>query len=174
MTASFFDASLLDGAGRNETFDLLQVVDVVAGHGFYDGPEGHGAALGVGGGAVAVVLRDGGEEEEVPVAGGLEESETGFELVGCVAFGPGFLIEGLDDGVGLVERGGESLAEAEREDHFAVGQVSDNVADAPFAWGWWSVDLGAVQGGGECLDALGGGGEDGDRVLAVQEAGVRV
>jgi hypothetical protein len=44
-----------DGA-CGEAFDLLKVVDVVAGHGFYDGPEGHGAALGVGGGAVAVVL----------------------------------------------------------------------------------------------------------------------
>ena len=39
-----------------EAFDLLKVVDVVAGHGFYDGPEGHGAAFGVGGTAVAVVL----------------------------------------------------------------------------------------------------------------------
>jgi hypothetical protein len=44
-----------DGA-CGEAFYLLKVVDVVAGHGFYDGPEGHGAALGVGGGAVAVVL----------------------------------------------------------------------------------------------------------------------
>ena len=38
-------------------------------HGFDDGPEGHGAAFGVGGGAVAVVLGDCGEEEQVPVAG---------------------------------------------------------------------------------------------------------
>ena len=60
-----------------EAFDLLKVVDVVAGHGFYDGPEGHGAAFGVGGAAAAVVLRDGGEEEQVPVAGGLEEASAG-------------------------------------------------------------------------------------------------
>lgn len=49
------------------------MVDVVAGHGFYDGPEGHGSALGMGGGAVAVGFGDGGEETEIPVAGGLEE-----------------------------------------------------------------------------------------------------
>ena len=86
-----------------ETFDLLEVVDVVAGHGFDDGPEGHGAPLGVGGGAAAVIVRDGGEVEEVPVAGGLKESYRGFELIGAVACGPDVLIEGLDDGVGLAE-----------------------------------------------------------------------
>ena len=75
-------------AAGGEAFDLPQVVDVVAGHGFDDGPEGHGAALRVGGGAVAVVLRDGGEEEQVPIAGGLEERERGIEIVGGVTFGP--------------------------------------------------------------------------------------
>ena len=64
----------------DEAFDLLKVVDVVAGHGFYDGPKGHGAALGVGCEAMPVILRDGGEEEQVPVAGGLEESEAGLEV----------------------------------------------------------------------------------------------
>ena len=52
MTSLCFGSS---GAGYDEAFDLLKVVDVVAGHGFYDGPEGHGASLGVGGGAVARV-----------------------------------------------------------------------------------------------------------------------
>jgi len=117
MTSLCFGSS---GASCDEPFDLLQVVDVVAGHGFYDGPEGHGASLGVGGGAVAVILRNGGEIEQVPVAGGLEESQRGFELVGLVTLGPGVLVEGLDDGVGLVERGSEGLAEAEGEDNFAV------------------------------------------------------
>ena len=104
---------------------MLEVVDVVAGHGFDDGPEGHGAAFGVGGAAVAVFVGDGGEVEEVPVAGGLEEGEGGLELVGAVALGPGFLVEGLDDGVGLAERGGEGLAEAEGEDDLAVGEVGE-------------------------------------------------
>jgi len=39
----------------------------VTGHGFDDGSEGHGAALGMGGKSVAVVLRDGGREEQVPI-----------------------------------------------------------------------------------------------------------
>ena len=85
----------------------------MAGHGFDDGPEGHGAALGMGGAAVAVVLGDGGEEQQVPVARGLEEGEGRLEMIGGVAFGPGVLVEGLDDGVGLVERGGEGLTESE-------------------------------------------------------------
>ena len=92
----------------------------MAGHGFYDGPEGHGAALGVGGAAVPVVLRDGGEEEQIPVARGLEEGQRGFELVGLVTLRPGVLVEGLDDGVGLADRGCEGLAEAEGEDDLAV------------------------------------------------------
>jgi hypothetical protein len=157
-----------------EAFDLLKVVDVVAGHGFYDGPESHGAAFGVGGAAAAVLLRDGGEEEQVPVASGLEESERGFEVVGCVTFGPGVLVEGLDDGVGLGESGGEGLAEAEGEDDLAVGEVGDDVADAPLAGGGGSVDLSSCEAGGEGLETLGGGGEDGDGVLTVQVAGVRV
>ena len=146
----------------------------MAGHGLYDGPEGHGAAFGVGGAAAAVVLRDCVEEEQVPVAGGLEESERGLEVVGCVAFGPGVLVEGLDDGVGLGERGGEGLAEAEGEDDFAVGEMGDDVADAPLSWGRGCIDLGAGETGGEGLKALGGGGEDGDGLLTVQIAGVRV
>ena len=132
------------------------MVNVVAGHGFDDGPEGHGAALWVGGSAVAIFLGDGGEEEQVPVAGGLEEGERGFELVGCVALGPGVLVKGLDDGVRLIERGCESLAEAEGKNDLAVGEVGDDVADAPLAWGRRSIDLGTGEIGGERLEALGG------------------
>jgi len=166
--------SALTFCGGSEAFDLLKVVDVVARHGFYDGPKGHGATLGVGGGAAAVVLGDGCEEEQVPVAGGLEEGERGFELVGCVAFGPGVLVEGLDDGVRLIERGCESLAEAEGEDDLAVGEVGDDVADAPLAWGRRSINLGTGEIGGEGLETLGGGGENRDRVLTVQVGRVGV
>ena len=153
---------------------MLKVVDVVAGHGFYDGPEGHGAALGVGGAAMAVVLGDSREEEQVPVAGGLKEGERGFELVRCVAFGPGVLVKRLDDGVGLAERRSESLAQAKREDDFAIGEMGDDVADAPLAWGGGSVDLSASESGGEGLETLGGSGEDGDGVLTVQVGRVGV
>ena len=40
--------------------DLLEVVDVVAGHGLDDGPEGHGTAFGVGGRTMAVDFIKGG------------------------------------------------------------------------------------------------------------------
>src|SRR5258708_20127257 len=83
------------GAGCGQAFDLLKVVDVVAGHGFYDGPEGHGAALGVGGAAVPVVLRDGGEEEQIPVARGLEEGQRGVGVGGLVTLRPGLLVAAL-------------------------------------------------------------------------------
>ncbi len=140
----------------------------MAGHGLDDGPESHGAALGVGGGVVAVVFGDGGEEEKVPVARGLKEGEGGFEVVDRVALGPGFLVEGLDDVVGLVGGGGEGLTEAEGEDHLGVGEVGDDVADAPFAGGGRVVDLGAGETGGEGVEALGGAGEDRDGVAAAE------
>src|SRR5580704_12088630 len=166
-------SSALTFWGR-QAFDLLKVVNVVAGHGFYDGPEGHGAAFGVGGAAAAVVLRDGVEEEQVPVAGGLKESERGLEVVGGVAFGPGVLVEGLDDGVGLGKGGSEGLSQTEGEDDFAIGEVGHDVADAPLARGGGSVDLGAGEACGKGLETCGGGGEDGDGLLTVQVARIRV
>ncbi len=80
--------------------------------------------------------------------GGLEEGKRGFELISCVAFGPGFLVEGLDDGVGLGERGSERLTETEGEDHFAVGEVSGDFADAPFAWSGAGIDVAGGEGSG--------------------------
>lgn len=146
----------------------------MASHGFDDGPEGHGAAFGVGGAAVAVVLGDSVEEEQIPVARGLEERHGGFELVCFVTPGPGFLVEGLDDGVGLVELGSESLAEAEGEDDFAVGEVGGYFADAPFARGGTGVDLSVGETGGEGADVRGGGFENRDRFFALEVDGVRI
>ena len=140
----------------------------MAGHGFDDGPEGHGAALGMSGGAVALVVGDCGEEEQIPVAHGLEESERGFDMVDGVALRPGVLIEGLDDVVRLVEGGGQGLTEAESEDCFGVGEVGDDVADAPLTGGWWGVDLGSGEVGGEGVEVFGGGGEHRNGVVAVE------
>ena len=113
----------------------------MAGHGFDDGPESHGAAFGMGGGAMAFVAGDGGEKEEIPVTHGLEERESRLDGVDGVAVGPGLLIEGLDDVVGLVGWGGEGLAEAEAEDGFGVGEVGDDVGDAPLARRGRGVEL---------------------------------
>jgi hypothetical protein len=157
-----------------EAFELLEVVEVVAGHGFDDGPEGHSAALGMGGGAMAFVAGDGGEEEEVPVAHGVEERERGLDRVDGVAVGPGLLIEGLDDVVGLVGWSGEGLAEAKAEDGFSVGEVGDDVRDAPFAGRGWGVQLRVGEAGGESVEASGGAGEDGEGILIVEIFGVWV
>ena len=137
----------------------------MAGHGFDDGPEGHGAAFGMGGGAMAFVAGDGGEEEEIPVTHGLEERECRLDGIDGVAVGPGLLVERLDDVVGLVGWGGEGLAEAEAEDGFGVGEVGDDVGDAPLAGGGWGVQLCVGEAGGESVQAPGGTGEDGEWVL---------
>jgi hypothetical protein len=164
---------LIRGDG-GDAFDLLKVVDVVASHGFDDGPEGHGAAFGVGGAAAAVVVGDGVEVEKIPVAGGLKESKGRGELVGRVAARPGVLIEGLDDSVGLVERGGESLAEAEGKNNLAVGEVGCDIRYAPFAGSGRGIDLPGGQAGGERTNALCCGGQDRNGILAVQELGIRI
>src|SRR5258707_15840254 len=101
--ARFAGRPALAFCSDGEATDLLKVVDVVAGHGFYDGPEGHGAAFGVGGTAVAGGLGDGVGVEKVPGAGGLGEGHRGVELVGLVTLCPGVLVGGLDDGGGVVE-----------------------------------------------------------------------
>ena len=136
-----------------EAFQLLEVVDVVAGHSFDDRPEGHGAAFGMGGGAMAFVAGDGGKEEKIPVAHGLEEREGRLDGVDGVAVGPGLLVEWLDDVVGLVGWGGEGLAEAEAEDGFGVGEVGDDVGDAPLAGGGRGVQLRVGETGGESVKA---------------------
>ena len=160
--------------GGGQAFYLSEVVDVVSAHGFDDGPEGHGAAFGVGGGAAAVLVGDGVEEEEVPIAGGSEEGQGRLELVDCVALCPGVLVEGLNDGVRLTERGSEGLAQAEGEDDLAVGEVGDDLANAPLARGGRGVDLLGGEVGGEVVDAIGRGFEDRDGILTVKVAGVGV
>jgi hypothetical protein len=162
------------GERRGDTLDLPNVIDIVAGHGFDDGPEGHGAALGVGGDAVAVGFCDGAEEAEIPFAGILEEIERLRKIVCGIALCPGLLVEGLDDRVGLVWRGAERLAKTKRKDEFAVGQVGDDLTDAPFVRSWSVVDLLDGEGSEDAAKTQCGSEEDWDRVLPVEESGVRI
>ena len=76
--------------------------------------------------------------------------------------------------MGLVERGSESLTEAEGEDDFAISKVGGDLGDAPFAWCRAGLDLSRRKAGGKASEALGGSAEDGHGVLAVKVAGVRV
>jgi hypothetical protein len=156
--------------GCDDFFDLQRVVNIVASHGFDDGPEGHGSTFGVGGGVVTVLLGDGGEETQVPVAGGLVEGQGGVEVVGGVAIGPALLIEGLDDGVFFAE----GLAEAEAKNSLAVGEMSDDFADAPFIWRGRSVDLRWCESGRKSAQVVDGRRQDRDRLLAAQEFCVRI
>lgn len=146
------------------------MIDVVAGHGLDDGPEGHGAALGVSGGAVAVGFVDGGEEFQVPVAGSGEERERRGEVVGGVTPGPVLLVEGLNDGVLFAE----GLAETEAEDELAVGEVGDDLADAPFTEGGLCVGLGRGERLGKDAETVCGRSNDREWVSFVEEFGVRI
>lgn len=99
------------------------------------------------------------------MAGGGEEREGGRKIVGGVAFAPDALIEGLDDGVRLAE----GLAKAEREDEFAVGEVGNDLADAPLARSRNAIGPGFGQGLGEGFETAGGAGDDGDGVMTSEK-----
>jgi len=108
------------------------VVEVVAGHGFDDGLEGHGSALGVGDGAVGGDGQRGVDEEEIPMAEGGEGAESLGRCEFAVAGGPLVLIEGLDGGAIF----GQGLAEAKGEDEFAVGEMAEDFGGAPLGGRW--------------------------------------
>ena len=126
--------------GRNELrefFELGEVVEVVAGHGFDDGLEGHGAALGMRDGLAGCLRQSVLNEEQVPVAQGGERGEGLRCRDSRIGGGPFFLIEGLDDVIVL----GQRLAQAEAEGQFAIGQVRGDLGRAPFARRGRSGDL---------------------------------
>ena len=104
----------------------------------------------------------------------LKEGERGLELVGLVAFSPGVLVEGLDDGVGLVERGGEVWRRRKEKTSSQSARWAAISRMLHLRGAGRCVDLSVGEVGGECVDACGGGGEHGDGVLAVKELGVRV
>ena len=142
----------------------------MAGHGFHDGGEGHGTALGVGDGLGRVRGQGGFDEEQVPAPDGGEGDDGVRRGDGGVGGGPLVLVEGLDD----VMIFGEGLAEAKGEDGFAVGEVTEDVARGPFAWGGGLGKAGCADGVGEIVEAVVGFFEDGEGILSVEEFGVGV
>jgi hypothetical protein len=146
------------------------VVEVVASHGFDDGGEGHGATFGMGNGLVGVGRQSGLDEDQVPAAEDGERGERFVGIDGRVAGCPLVLIEGLDHVVVL----SEGLAKAEGEDGFAVGEMAEDVAGAPFAGRTRGCDFGGADGLGEGFEARGRGGQDGEGVLAAQKFGVGI
>jgi len=76
--------------------------------------------------------------------------------------------------MGLVEGGGEGLAETEGEDELAVGEVRGDLADASLARGGAGVDVGGCERGGAGAEAGNGGVQDREGILIAKEARVRV
>ena len=153
--------------------DLLklgEVVQVVTGHGLDDILERHGTAFGVGHLAEKVGLAAAADEPEIPLAGGAEELKRRGQGVDGVTRGPGVLVEGLNDGVGL----GQGLSQAEAVDELAVGEVGDDLARAPLAGSNGRGDLLRGEAADRLVDEARRGGEDGAGVLIAEKAGVGV
>jgi hypothetical protein len=126
-------ARLCVGANSlGEPAQLAEVIEVVAGHGFDNGLEGHGAAFGMGNDAAGGGWQSCVNEREVPVAEGGECRERLGGGDAGVCGGPLVLIEGLDDVVVF----GQGLAETEAEDELAVGEMAEDFSGGPFAGGW--------------------------------------
>ena len=112
------------------------MVEIVAGHGFDDGLESHGAALGMcdrlGGGA-GQSFRD---ELQIPGAQGGESCQSVFGGNALIGSGPLVLVKGLKDVVVFCE----GLAETEGEGDLAVGEVAYDFRGRPLAgcgrFGW--------------------------------------
>lgn len=153
-----------------DSFELLDVVDVVASHGFYDGSEGHGAAFRVGDGLGGSFGRGVADEDEVPLAHGDEGGEGLLGGDAGVVFGPAVLVEGLEDVVFF----SEGLAEAEGEGDFAVGEMREDCGGSPFAGCWSDGEMFRADGVGEGFQRGGGLGEDLLDGAVVEEAGVRI
>jgi hypothetical protein len=109
--------------------ELGDVVEVVAGHGFYDGGEGHGAALGVGYGLLGCRCWGVADQDQVPLAHGGEGSDGLLGRDAGVGDGPLFLVKRLEDVVVF----GEGLAEAKAEGDFAVGEMAEDFGGGPLA-----------------------------------------
>lgn len=161
-----------------QTFKQPQVVGVVAGNGFDEGPKGKGAALGMGDWLGLVLWADPGEQTEVPGAERLEGGERCGEIIGGVAGGPDVLVEGLNGrqprcAQTLTDRR-QGLAEAEAEGELAVREVRGQFAQAPLPWTGGALDLFRGEAGQELAHAGGGGGEDLDGFAAFEVLRVEV
>lgn len=105
------------------------MIAVVAGHGFDDGPERHGAALRVRHFFGAIFGGNGCQESQIPGANRIKSRVGRGEIVGCIALRIDILIEGQKGGTGVRQ----GLAKTRAKHQFAVGKVRDDLAGRPFA-----------------------------------------
>lgn len=158
-----------------EVLDLLEVVQVVAGHGVEDGLEGERTAFGMVGFACEFGFAQAAYQLQVPLPERAKERECGGQIVVRIVLGPGVLIERLDEDLGLaLLRAGEGLAQAEAEGNFAVGQVGDDLADTPLTGRDRRLDLLGGEAAGGLMEETRGGGEYGAGVLTAERFSVGV
>jgi len=119
-------AALLAG----DALELSEVVEVVAGHGFHDGLEGHGSALGMGDGAIGRGGQGALKQDQVPLAESGEGGACLGRLDALVGPGPVVLVEGLDRG--RVFRKGLAQAEAEYKDFILFYPNMEESAESQF------------------------------------------
>ena len=105
------------------------MVQVVTGHSFHNGVEGHGAALRVSDGLGARGRQSCADELQVPLSQRSEGSKSLLCGEALVVGRPLFLIEWLQSMVVL----GKCLAKAEGEGDFAICEVADDLGGRPLA-----------------------------------------
>jgi hypothetical protein len=102
----------------------------VAGHGFQDSFEGHGAALGMRDSFGQSGGDGGSNEQNIPAPDGLEGVKAFLRGAFLVSGGEGILIIRLNQ----VMRFGDGVAQAEGKHCFRISKVTQNVANGPFLW----------------------------------------
>lgn len=115
--------------GRNR-FKLRDVIQIVPAHGFDDGLESHLAAFGMRKCLRKIPRRNGLEQRQVPAPRRRKRLERCPGIERRVRLRPLILIERLNHVVRLRER----LPQPEREHHFAVGKMAEDLPRAPFPW----------------------------------------
>src|ERR1035441_1942738 len=134
MRGAVFERRMFRSCCRSNTRNLSQLaemVEVVAGHGFYDGLKGHGAALGMDGRPGCGRGQSCVDESQIPPAQAGECFKRTGGSDAAIGRGPLLLVEGLECGRIL----GQCLAETKTERNLAVGQVADDLRGAPFTGG---------------------------------------
>ena len=148
---------------------LRKVIQIVAGHRFDDGGECHGAAFGVADLLGHHGRRLGLDEFDVGRADGGEHGKGSSDIGFGIGGGPGVLIERLDHVMGF----GSGLPEAHGEGDFGIGEMGEDLAWAPLAFGARAIDGGLVLGDG-IVQLLRGSGDDGEGILEAEEVCVGV
>lgn len=117
------------GSCRNR-FQLRDVIQIVAAHGFDDGLESHLAAFRMREFLRKILRRNSIDQRQVPSPRRRKRLDRSLGFKRRVWLRPLILIERLNHVVRLRER----LPQPEREHHFAVGKMAEDLPRAPFSW----------------------------------------